>query len=162
MQICGKLFAETNLIRIYAEPFRENIGFCRVLEKAGFAYEATMRCNEVKDGKLLDMVLYALIKEKLSGKFMKKVKTSITYETVLRNAKQHQVINFGCFHNKKEIYLHIDISIKIGLLISSGAVDFVVTGRSSGQTMILACNSLPGILCGYTQHRKMHFCSIRT
>ena len=35
------------------------------------------------------------------------------------------------------------------LLLSSGAVDFIVTGCSSGQGMMLACNSLPGVLCGY-------------
>ena len=32
----------------------------------------------------------------------------------------------------------------ISLLIESGAVDFVVTGCSSGQGMMLACNSLSG------------------
>ena len=37
----------------------------------------------------------------------------------------------------------------IGLLLSSNAVDFVVTGCSSGQGMMLACNSMPGVLCGY-------------
>ena len=37
----------------------------------------------------------------------------------------------------------------MGLLLNSGAVDFVVTGCSSGQGMMLACNSMPGVLCGY-------------
>ena len=77
-------------------------------------------------------------------------KNTILYETVLKNAKQYEVINFGCFYNEKEIYSYVDISIQIGLLISSGAVDFVVTGCSSGQGMMLACNSIPGVLCGYT------------
>ena len=36
-----------------------------------------------------------------------------------------------------------------GLLLTSGAVDFIVTGCSSGQGMMLACNSFPGVLCGY-------------
>ncbi len=60
-------------------------------------------------------------------------KNTILYETVLKNAKQYEVINFGCFYNEKEVYSYVDISIQIGLLISSGAVDFVVTGCSSGQ-----------------------------
>ncbi len=77
-------------------------------------------------------------------------KNTILYETVLKNAKQYEVINFGCFYNEKEIYSYVDISIQIGFLISSGAVDFVVTGCSSGQGMMLACNSIPGVLCGYT------------
>ena len=36
------------------------------------------------------------------------------------------------------------------LLLASGTVDFIVTGCSSGQGMMLACNSLPAVLCGYT------------
>lgn len=77
-------------------------------------------------------------------------KNNILYETVLRNAKQHEVVNFGCFPNEKETYSYVDISIEIGLLIAGGAIDFVVTGCSSGQGMMLACNSIPGVLCGYT------------
>jgi len=77
-------------------------------------------------------------------------KNEILYETVLRNAKQHEVVNFGCFPTEKETYSYVDISIEIGLLIASGAIDFVVTGCSSGQGMMLACNSIPGVLCGYT------------
>ena len=77
-------------------------------------------------------------------------KNEILYETVLRNAKQHEVVNFGCFPNEKETYSYIDISIEVGLLIASEAVDVVVTGCSSGQGMMLACNSIPGVLCGYT------------
>ena len=77
-------------------------------------------------------------------------KNNVLYETVLRNAKQHEVVNFGCFPNEKETYSYVDISIEIGLLIASGAIDFIVTGCSSGQGMMLACNSIPGVLCGYT------------
>ena len=77
-------------------------------------------------------------------------KNKILYETVLKNAKHHEVVNFGCFPNEKEMYSYVDISIEIGLLIASGAIDFVVTGCSSGQGMMLACNSIPGVLCGYT------------
>ena len=41
--------------------------------------------------------------------------------------------------------------MNISLLLSSGAADFIVTGCSSGQGMMLACNSLPGVLCGFVQ-----------
>lgn len=61
-QLCRKLFAQTDLLRIYAEPFSYNTGSRRVLEKAGFAYEGMMRNNAVKDGRVLDMALYALIR----------------------------------------------------------------------------------------------------
>lgn len=62
-QLCQKLLAETDLLRIYAEPFCCNTGSCRVLEKAGFLCEGKMRCNAVKDGNIMDMALYARVKE---------------------------------------------------------------------------------------------------
>ena len=59
-----------------------------------------------------------------------------------------EVINFGCFENE-ENYSYVEIDLEICLLISSQAVDFVVTGCSSGQGMMIACNSLPNLICGY-------------
>lgn len=44
-------------------PFAFNIGSCRVLEKAGFVLEGVMRKNAVKNGQVLDMKLYAMVKE---------------------------------------------------------------------------------------------------
>lgn len=62
-----------------------------------------------------------------------------------------EAVNFGCFPEEREAYSYVDIALEISLLLSAGAVDFVVTGCSSGQGMMLACNSLPGVLCGYVQ-----------
>ena len=59
-QLCGHLFATTDLVRIYATPFSHNIGSRRALEKAGFTREGTMKYSAVKNGKLLDMTLYSL------------------------------------------------------------------------------------------------------
>ena len=39
--LCQTLFAETNLLRLYAEPFSYNTSSRRVLEKAGFQLEAS-------------------------------------------------------------------------------------------------------------------------
>lgn len=61
-QLCDYVFSHTDIIRIYAEPFAYNVGSCRVLEKAGFQYEGTLRCNAVKNGKILDMKMYAKVK----------------------------------------------------------------------------------------------------
>lgn len=72
------------------------------------------------------------------------------YQAVENCAREHEVINFGCFEGEEENYSYIDISVEIGLLLTSGAIDFVVTGCSSGQGMMLACNNMPGVLCGYT------------
>ena len=60
-QICEYIFAHTDVIRIFAEPFACNAASCRVLEKAGFQLEGILRGNAVKNGKILDMKLYALI-----------------------------------------------------------------------------------------------------
>ena len=62
-QICGLIFESTDILRIFAEPFAYNIGSRRALEKAGFTYEGTMKNNAVKNGRVLDMTLYALTKE---------------------------------------------------------------------------------------------------
>ena len=64
-QICEYVFANSDIIRIYAEPFAYNIASCRVLEKAGFQYEGTLRSNAVKNGKVIDMKMYSLLKEEI-------------------------------------------------------------------------------------------------
>lgn len=62
-QICEYVFEKSDIIRIYAEPFAYNVASCRVLEKAGFQYEGTLRNNAVKNGKVIDMKMYSKIKE---------------------------------------------------------------------------------------------------
>ena len=59
-RLCKRIFAETDILRIYAEPFSYNAGSRRVLEKAGFRFEGLLRCNAVKHGRVEDMALYAL------------------------------------------------------------------------------------------------------
>ena len=76
-------------------------------------------------------------------------KNSLIYNTVRKYAPDAEVINFGCTEDEQERYSYIEISLLAGMLLASGAVDFIVTGCSSGQGMMLACNSFPGVLCGY-------------
>ena len=64
-QLCDYVFSHTDIIRIYAEPFAYNIASCRVLEKAGFQYEGTLRSNALKNGKVLDMKMYSKLKTEL-------------------------------------------------------------------------------------------------
>lgn len=64
-QICKYVFGKSDIIRIYAEPFAYNKASCRVLEKAGFQYEGILRHNAVKNGKVIDMKMYSLLKEEL-------------------------------------------------------------------------------------------------
>lgn len=62
-QTCRYIFDNTDIIRIFAEPFAYNLASCRVLEKCGFMCEGTLRANAVKNGKLIDMKMYSLIRE---------------------------------------------------------------------------------------------------
>ena len=64
-QICEYVFAKSDIIRIYAEPFAYNIASCRVLEKVGFQYEGTLRSNAVKNGRVIDMEIYSLLKAEI-------------------------------------------------------------------------------------------------
>lgn len=59
---CKQVFDNTDIVRIYAEPFAENLASCRVLEKNGFVLEGVMRKNAYKNGAFRDMKLYAKIK----------------------------------------------------------------------------------------------------
>ena len=50
------------LRRISAEVFANNPASARVLEKAGFTFEGRLKNNVVKDGQVLDSLLYARTK----------------------------------------------------------------------------------------------------
>ena len=76
-------------------------------------------------------------------------KNELIYSTVKKCAPDAEVINFGCTEDEEPKFSYIEISVLVGLLLSTKAVDFVVTGCSSGQGMMLACNNMPGVLCGY-------------
>ena len=82
-------------------------------------------------------------------------KNELIYRTVKKYAPAgSEIFNFGCTEDESECYSYIDISVLTGLLLNSGAVDFIVTGCSSGQGMMLACNSMPGVICGYAPTPK--------
>lgn len=62
IQLCSEIFDETDIVRIYAEVFSFNDSSKRVLEKAGFILEGTMRKAIYKNGKFWDHYMFALIK----------------------------------------------------------------------------------------------------
>lgn len=49
------------LTRVYAVPFEWNQASFRVLEKAGYEREARLRRSAIKDGKIIDQLLYAYL-----------------------------------------------------------------------------------------------------
>ncbi len=63
-----------------------------------------------------------------------------------------QIINFGVREEWQVSLSYVQAALCVSLLLESGGVDFMVTGCSSGQGMALACNSLPGVVCGYVQN----------
>ncbi len=62
-QASDYIFENTDIIRIYADPYEFNSASCRALEKAGFKYEGTLRKNAIKNGCVIDMKMYALVKD---------------------------------------------------------------------------------------------------
>jgi [ribosomal protein S5]-alanine N-acetyltransferase len=56
-------FKEFDILRVYAEPYADNWGSRRALEKAGFTLEATFKRNVIKNGIIKDSCIYAVLKE---------------------------------------------------------------------------------------------------
>lgn len=56
-------FDAFDLTRVFALPFERNSASLRVLEKAGFAREGRLRRSAIKDGVVLDQVLFALVRD---------------------------------------------------------------------------------------------------
>ena len=61
-QTAAHIFAHTDILRIFAEPFAHNAASCRILEKNGFVCEGVLRSNAFKNGRVLDMKMYSLIR----------------------------------------------------------------------------------------------------
>ena len=51
-----------DLRRIWAVPYAWNAASMRVLEKAGYEMEARMRDSAIKDGQVIDQLLYAILR----------------------------------------------------------------------------------------------------
>ncbi len=64
-RICRIAFAELDIIRITGLYYEPNTGSRRVLEKAGFSYEGTMKNAVVKDSKVYNLCVMGLLKETL-------------------------------------------------------------------------------------------------
>jgi ribosomal-protein-alanine N-acetyltransferase len=60
-------FTTCSMLRLFALPFADNAQSIRVLEKAGYTREATLRASSVKHGLARDQALYALINQDWKG-----------------------------------------------------------------------------------------------
>jgi len=64
----GYAFANLSICRLYAGAFEWNPASMRVLEKAGFTREAVLKKAVTKDGRTIDLVLYAIIQDRSAGR----------------------------------------------------------------------------------------------
>lgn len=58
-RICREAFVRFDVVRLYAEPFAENTGSRRILEKNGFQLEGILRQSVCKNGRMQDSCMYA-------------------------------------------------------------------------------------------------------
>jgi RimJ/RimL family protein N-acetyltransferase len=55
-------FDSYKIIRVFATAFSHNVASMRVLEKSGFEREGILRRSAIKNGVILDQVLYAKVR----------------------------------------------------------------------------------------------------
>ena len=61
----------------------------------------------------------------------------------------HQVFHYGMYTPEDKASLtYVMNGLLAGILLNSGAADFVVTGCGTGMGSMLAANSMPGVFCG--------------
>jgi RimJ/RimL family protein N-acetyltransferase len=61
--VCKWAFETTPQVeRLYALPFAHNPASRKVLEKGGFTLDAVLRRAAIKDGKVIDMAMYSLLR----------------------------------------------------------------------------------------------------
>ena len=60
-------FEELGLLRIFALPFADNAASIRILEKAGYTREGTLRSSSVKYGQARDQAIYAIVNDNWSA-----------------------------------------------------------------------------------------------
>ncbi len=64
----------------------------------------------------------------------------------------HEVFNYGMYSaDDKEQLTYVQCGILAGILLNSGAADYVITGCGTGEGAMLACNSFPKVLCGHIE-----------
>jgi len=61
----------------------------------------------------------------------------------------HEVFHYGMYTPEDKASLtYVMNGLLAGILLNSGAADFVVTGCGTGMGSMLASNSMPGVFCG--------------
>lgn len=73
-------------------------------------------------------------------------------EDALRSVAEplgHEVHHYGMYTPEDSASLtYVMNGLLAGIVLNSGAADFVVTGCGTGMGSMLACNAMPGVFCG--------------
>lgn len=78
-------------------------------------------------------------------------KSSIIHDALTSVAAPHghDVFHYGMYAPEDEASLtYVMNGLLAGILLNSGAADFVITGCGTGMGSMLACNAMPGVFCG--------------
>lgn len=78
-------------------------------------------------------------------------KASLVHESLAAVAEPlgHEVHHYGMYTPEDKASLtYVMNGLLTGILLNSGAADFVVTGCGTGMGSMLAANSMPGVFCG--------------
>ena len=82
------------------------------------------------------------------------VKNEMICETLKKVVEPmgHRVVNYGMYSAEDPNSLtYVQNGILAAVLLNSGAADYVITGRGTGEGAMLACNSFPKVLCGHIE-----------
>lgn len=79
-------------------------------------------------------------------------KNGIIYE-MLKSVVEpmgHTVDNYGMYSSDDKVQLtYVQVGLLAGILINSGAADYIITGCGTGEGAMLALNSFPNVICGH-------------
>lgn len=78
-------------------------------------------------------------------------KSSVVHDalTSVAGPLGHEVFHYGMYTPEDKAHLTYPMNgLLAGILLNSGAADFVVTGCGTGMGSMLACNAMPGVFCG--------------
>jgi ribose 5-phosphate isomerase RpiB len=78
-------------------------------------------------------------------------KSSIIHDalTSVANDHGHEVFHYGMYTPEDQASLtYVMNGLLAGIVLNSGAADFVITGCGTGMGSMLACNAMPGVFCG--------------
>ena len=80
-----------------------------------------------------------------------KKRNAVILEVLEKVAKKygHEVFNYGASETKDANINYVGAGLLTGILLNSKAVDFVITGCSSGEGIVITANAMPNVYCGY-------------